>query len=75
MVSKILSVQKQVAFSQYDVSCVSELVLLTDVYHIEVLFVVEFELLTTAVDVSESSKREEWPHDELFDHDLARDHT
>jgi hypothetical protein len=49
--------------------------LLTDVYHIEVLFVVELELLTATIKVSESSKWEEWPHDEFFDHDLTRDHA
>lgn len=74
-ISKILSVQQQVALSQNNVSSIAELVLLTNVYHIEVLFVVEFELLSTTIKVSESSQREEWPHDEFFDHDLARDHA
>lgn len=75
MASKVLPVKKQVAFSENNVSCIPELVLLTNVYHIEVLFVEEFELLSAAIKVGEGGEWEEWPHHELFDHDLAGNHS
>lgn len=32
-------------------------------------------MLSASVQVSESGEWEEWPHDELLDHDLASDHS
>ena len=70
-----MSVEKQVALSEHDVSCVAELVLLADVDHVEVLLVVETEVLAASVEVSEGGQREEGPHHELFDHYLASHHS
>jgi len=71
--SEILSVQELVAAAENDVAGVTQLVLLTNVAHIEELLVMQDEEGAGAVQVSADKYRGEGPNHELLQHEHADD--
>ena len=69
--SEVLSIEQKITLSENNVSCIPNLILLSDVNHVKIFLIVEHIEGLISVKVGDQCDWEEWPHNKLLNHELS----